>query len=76
MTYDEYKKKMIEYCEARNCAWENNDMETDDEIERAMLKLEKENPEFADRWCEDLSKEFIENYKVISELKMIWHSLT
>jgi hypothetical protein len=60
MTYDEYKKKMIECCEDRNTAWQNNDMETDDEIERDMLKLEKENPEFADRWYEELSKEFNE----------------
>jgi hypothetical protein len=35
-------------------------METDDEIERDMLKLEKENPEFADRWYEELSKKFNE----------------
>jgi hypothetical protein len=55
MTYDEFKKKMMDFCEIRRIAWDEWDMEMDEEVERAMLKLERENPEFADKWFEDLT---------------------
>jgi hypothetical protein len=55
MTYDEFKKKMMDFCEVRRIAWDERDMEMDEEVERAMLKLEGENPEFADKWFKDLT---------------------
>jgi hypothetical protein len=55
MTYDEFKKKMMDFCEVRRIAWDEWDMEMDEEVERAMLKLERENPEFADKWFKDLN---------------------
>ena len=61
MTYDEFKKKMIELERACSIAWRENDMETTEDIERSMLKLKKEHSEFKKR----LMKE-------IEESEMMW----
>jgi hypothetical protein len=45
----------MDFCEVRRIAWDEWDMEMDEEVERAMLKLERENPEFADKWFKDLN---------------------
>ncbi len=53
MTYDEFKMKMRAFCEARRIAWEDEDWDADLRIEKSMVALENEFPEFYDRWFKD-----------------------
>jgi hypothetical protein len=50
MTYEEFEKTMVDYCNKRHEAWMASEWELDKELERKMIKLEEENPEFYDRW--------------------------
>lgn len=45
MTYDEFKKKMIDFCEARRKAWDEEDWDADLRIEKSMVALENTYPE-------------------------------
>ena len=54
MTYEEFKKKMIKLSEARRVACEDNDFDTDEQLEQAMLELEKENLQYVDEWAKDV----------------------
>lgn len=54
MTYEEFKKKMIKLSEARKIAMEDNDFEGDEELEQAMLDLEKENLQHVNEWAKDV----------------------
>lgn len=61
MTYDEFKKKMADFCEARRKAWHEADWDTDLKIEKNMDELEKNFPEFYDKWYTDLVEAFKSN---------------
>lgn len=54
MTYEEFKKKMMKLSEARKDAMEDNDFDADEEFERAMLQLEKENFQYVNEWVKDV----------------------
>lgn len=54
MTYEEFKKKMVKLSEARKIAMEDNDFEGDEELEQAMLDLEKENLQYVNEWVKDV----------------------
>ena len=54
MTYEEFKKKMMKLSEARRIAWEDNDFDTDEQLEQAMLDLEKENLQYVNEWAKDV----------------------
>ena len=54
MTYEEFKKKMMKLSEARRVAWEDNDFDTDEQLEQAMLDLEKENLQYVNEWAKDV----------------------
>ena len=54
MTYEEFKKKMMKLSEARRSAWEDNDFDTDEQLEQAMLELEKENLQNVNEWAKDV----------------------
>ena len=54
MTYEEFKKKMMKLSEDRRIAWEDNDFDTDEQLEQAMLDLEKENSQHVDEWAKDV----------------------
>ena len=56
MTYDEFKKKMIELERACSIAWRENDMETTEDIERSMLKLKKEHSKFKKRLMKEIEE--------------------
>ena len=56
MTYDEFKKKMIELEKACAIAWRENDMETTEDIERSMLKLKKEHSKFKKRLMKEIEE--------------------
>ena len=57
--YKEFKKTMVDYCNKRHEAWMASDWELDKELERKMIKLEEENPEFYDRWFDEVFDEKI-----------------
>lgn len=61
MTYDEFKKKMTGFCEARRKAWHEADWDTDLKIEKNMAELESKFPEFYDHWYTDLIEAFKSN---------------
>jgi hypothetical protein len=61
MTYEEFEKTMIDFCNKRHEAWIASDWKLDEDIERKMLKLEDEYPEFYDRWFDEV---FIKNRNV------------
>jgi hypothetical protein len=44
---------MASFCEARRIAWEDEDWDADLRIEKSMVELENEFPEFYDRWFKD-----------------------
>ena len=54
MTYEEFKKKMMKLSEARKIAMEDNDFDTDEQLEQAMLDLEKENLQYVNEWAKDV----------------------
>ena len=54
MTYEEFKKKMMKMSEARKIAMEDNDFDTDEQLEQAMLELEKENLQNVNEWAKDV----------------------
>ena len=54
MTYEEFKKKMMKLSEARRVAWEDNDFDTDEQLEQAMLELEKENLQHVNELAKDV----------------------
>ena len=54
MTYEEFKKKMVKLSEARRSAMEDDDFDTDEQLEQAMLELEKENLQYVDEWAKDV----------------------
>ena len=54
MTYEEFKKKMMKLSEARKIAMEDNDFDTDEQLEQAMLELEKENLQNVNEWAKDV----------------------
>ena len=54
MTYEEFKKKMVKLSEARKIAMDDNDFEGDEELEQAMLDLEKENLQYVNEWAKDV----------------------
>ena len=54
MTYEEFKKKMMKLSEARRIAWKDNDFDTDEQLEQAMLELEKENLQYVNEWAKDV----------------------
>ena len=54
MTYEEFKKKMMKLSEARRFAWEDKDFDTDEQLEQAMLDLEKENLQYVNEWAKDV----------------------
>ena len=54
MTYEEFKKKMVKLSEARRVAMEDNDFDADEQLEQAMLDLEKENSQHVDEWAKDV----------------------
>ena len=54
MTYEEFKKKMMKLSEARRIAWEDKDFDTDEQLEQAMLDLEKENLQYVNEWAKDV----------------------
>ena len=56
MTYNEFKKKMIELERSCAIAWRENDMETTEDIERSMLKLKKENSKFKKRLMKEIEE--------------------
>ena len=61
MTYDEFKKKMVGFCEARRKAWHEADWDADLKIEKLMDELEKNFPEFYDHWYNELLVAFKSN---------------
>ena len=54
MTYEEFKKKMMKLSEDRRIAMEDNDFDTDEQLEQAMLELEKENLQNVNEWAKDV----------------------
>ena len=64
MTYDKFKKKMQGFCEARRKAWHEADWDSDLKIEKSMVELEKQFPEFYDRWYNELLEAFKREHEI------------
>lgn len=45
---------MMKLSEARKIAMEDNDFDTDEQLEQAMLDLEKENLQYVNEWAKDV----------------------
>ena len=45
---------MVKLSEARKIAMEDNDFEGDEELEQAMLDLEKDNLQYVNEWAKDV----------------------
>ena len=45
---------MVKLSEARRSAMEDDDFDTDEQLEQAMLELEKENLQYVDEWAKDV----------------------
>lgn len=45
---------MVKLSEARKIAMEDNDFEGDEELEQAMIDLEKENLQYVNEWAKDV----------------------